>query len=68
MVPITMDSMYATMITRFDNMDAFLRSSHEETTGLLHGLDGRVSSLEHDMRDIRSHVFPPPLPHDSPDV
>ncbi|KAL4303765.1 hypothetical protein GQ457_10G008330 [Hibiscus cannabinus] len=65
--PVTLDFMYQTMITRFDNMDAFLRSSHAETTGLIRGLDARVSSVEEDVHAIRDHLFPPSHQH-SPDA
>ncbi|KAK8670282.1 hypothetical protein V6N13_105040 [Hibiscus sabdariffa] len=63
----TIESIYQTMSSRFDNIDAFLRTSHEESTTMIHSLDGCLTSLEQEMCDVRGHLFPAALHSDEPD-
>ncbi|KAK8637142.1 hypothetical protein V6N13_064569 [Hibiscus sabdariffa] len=58
---ITIEFMYQTMTSRFDNMDAFLRTSHEESTAMIRRLDDHLTSLEKEMRVVRGHLLPPTL-------
>ncbi|KAK8589883.1 hypothetical protein V6N13_088696 [Hibiscus sabdariffa] len=56
--PMTIESTYETMTSRFDNIDAFLRTSHEESTTMIRSLDGHLTSLEQDIRDFQGSSFP----------
>ncbi|KAK8636977.1 hypothetical protein V6N13_064409 [Hibiscus sabdariffa] len=58
---ITIESMYQTMTSRFDNMEAYLRRSHEESTTMIHRLDDCLTSLEQEMCAVWGHLLPPTL-------
>ncbi|KAK8696220.1 hypothetical protein V6N13_001357 [Hibiscus sabdariffa] len=64
---MTIESMYQTMSSRFENIDAFLQMSHEESTTMIRSVDDCFTSLEQEMRDVRGHLLPPTLQSDAHD-
>ncbi|KAK8682820.1 hypothetical protein V6N13_055192 [Hibiscus sabdariffa] len=57
--PMTIESIYETMTSRFNNIDVFLCTSHEESTTMIRSLEGRLTSPEQDMGDVWGHLFSP---------